>query len=285
MGRNDSGQLYRISNLNQARSRESADVDNGNTDRLTSIDLVTSFGRRITGISIDPNDNDRVLVTLGNYGNNSYLYYSSNATSVSPIFSNKQGDLPKMPVYDGVFNFFNGSEVILGTEYGVWSTSNIDQAAPIWTAEDDGFANVPVFMVKQGYDKRSSWEGDTLYSGYIDLATHGRGFVRSTSLMQMNALGATDNGNLTQTESIEDVLKFWPNPSAGMVSVQLECTARATASVVVRDLNGRSVLDQAFEVQKGSNVLTLNTETLASGVYLLEATAPGFKKNGRLIKN
>ena len=281
-----SGQLYRISNLNQARSRESADVDNGNTDRVTSIDLVTSYsGRRITGISIDPNDNDRVLVTLGNYGNNTYLYYSSNATSVSPIFASKQGDLPKMPLYDGVFNFFNGSEVILGTEYGVWSTSNIDQAAPSWTAEDDGFANVPVFMVKQGYDKRSSWEGDTLYSGYIDLATHGRGFVRSTSLMQMNALGGADNGDLTQIESIEDVLKFWPNPSAGMVSVQVECTARATASVVVRDLNGRSVLEQSFDVQQGTNVLMLNTEIFAPGVYLIEAAAPGFKKNGRLIKN
>jgi hypothetical protein len=281
----NSGRLYRIGNLNQARSRETADVQNANPNRLTTIDLVGSWiGRSITAIALDPNDNDKLMVTLGNFGANTHIFYSTNAMSATPVFQSKQGNLPDMPVYSGMLNFFNGQEALVGTEYGVFSTSDITAVSPVWTPETNGFQNVPVFMIRQGYGRRNSYEGDTLYSGYIDLATHGRGFVRSTTLQQMNPIGVNENDLVsTDVENVQ-TLKLYPNPAETKVSIEVEANASGTIEIEVRDINGRIVRQESRDVRAGVHTIEVELNGLASGVYIARAEAPGFNRTARFIK-
>ena len=74
----------------------------------------------------------------------------------------------------------------MGTEYGVWSASISIRRHPSGRLRTTVFKR-SVFMVAM----TSAVHGATPLQR---IGLRGRGFVRSTSPMQMNTLGATDNG-------------------------------------------------------------------------------------------
>jgi hypothetical protein len=131
------GQVIRLSNLNNARDEASTSVrdtyvSGSITAPNTSVIIrrnvsVPAGGRTITDIAVHPNDPDRVVVTAGNYGNNQYVYYSSNGASPNPTFTSAQGDLPSMPVYTALFNEKSGNrdQLIIGTDLGINTTDDI----------------------------------------------------------------------------------------------------------------------------------------------------------------
>jgi len=80
-----------------------AHIDSVN--KLITVDLIETFGsRNICGIDVDPNNTSRVAVSLGNYGNTNFVFYSNNALSANPTFSPKQGNLPSVPAYSVSFD-------------------------------------------------------------------------------------------------------------------------------------------------------------------------------------
>ena len=81
------------------------------------LDATAFEGRAITSIAIDPENSDNIIVTLGNYGNADYVYYSTNG---GESFTSKQGNLPAMPVYSSIIEKTTG-KVILGTENGIYT--------------------------------------------------------------------------------------------------------------------------------------------------------------------
>ena len=124
-----SNKIFRISNMRQAVDAYTSSPDSANfAPVLTSIDL-PSTGQSVTSISVFTDDANKIVVTLGNYGNDNYVLYSKNALSDAPTFAEKQGDLPKMPVYSSVYtSLYDGSNqghVLVGTEHGVYRTTNI----------------------------------------------------------------------------------------------------------------------------------------------------------------
>ena len=89
--------------------------------------MSSSLAPSKTSVAILNNDADKVVVTLGNYGNESYVLYCDNMLSDTPTFTPKQGKgLPKMPVYSSVFTVAGDeNHVLIGTEHGVYRTTNI----------------------------------------------------------------------------------------------------------------------------------------------------------------
>ena len=73
-----------------------------------------------------------MVVTVGGYGNVSggKVQETFNALDDSPSWSNiwfaSNNDLSKMPVYDAVIDQSDptGSTILVGTEHGVWATTN-----------------------------------------------------------------------------------------------------------------------------------------------------------------
>ena len=140
------GKFYRISGLNSVVDDATGTI----TDSLfavttTQITLPMS-GQCVTSVCVDPRDNNKVVVTCGNYGNDDYVFYSTNAMSDEPTFVSKQANLPKMPVYSSLIERETG-DVIIGTERGIYRTDNINN--PDWVADGFMMGEVPVMELKQ----------------------------------------------------------------------------------------------------------------------------------------
>jgi len=274
------GQLIRISNLSNSRDYASCDVQSA-TRTTTQATAGQWSNRTITDIAIDPNNPNRVLVTLGNYGNTTNVFFSSNALSATPTFTSRQGNLPSMPCYSGMLHIFDGAVALVGTDYGVFSTDNINSTSPVWTKEDNGLADVPVFSIHQANNKRLSWNGDTLYSGTITLGTHGRGFVQTTSLRQPNAFSTPE---VPLVQKAEEGLKLFPNPAKDHCSVELALASRTNVFLSVIDLNGRVVRQVELKgLSAGAHRLPIDVAGLSAGVYVVKAEAGSLKKTGRLV--
>ena len=128
------------------------------------------FNGTITSITFDPNDKNTAVVTVGNYQNIDHIWRSNNILDESPVWVSLQGNLPQMPVYSAVIDVFNSNNIIIGTEFGVWSTTD----GTTWTPEDDGMPLVPCHMLRQ-----QTLPG--INQGVIYVGTHGRGCLLYTS--------------------------------------------------------------------------------------------------------
>lgn len=110
-------------------------------------------------------DEDELLVTFSNYGVSSVWYSNDGGSS----WSEKEGNLPDMPVRWALFNPNNRNEVILATEMGVWRTVNLVATSPQWISSNSGLANVRVDMLQI---RDSDYE--------VIAASHGRGLFSSS---------------------------------------------------------------------------------------------------------
>lgn len=260
-----SGRLYRISGLQGARSYTTADLDSGAT--AVSVDLVDNyFGRNITSIAVDPNDNDRVLVTLGNYNNSNYVYYSSNATDVSPTFVVKDGNLGNFPVYAATFDKGNSNYAIIGTEFGIFSTQNINTTQPQWGADNSGLARVPVFTLKQYRTNKSSTNDMDVLEGDIFAGTYGRGTFQTTTLQTTRPLDISERD---MEGPVDQLIKLFPNPADDKTTMEIKLAA-GDHTIQVLDLNGRVVTSMPYTaVSNGVQRIEVNVSTLGNGLYIV----------------
>ncbi|MGB0897585.1 MAG: glycosyl hydrolase, partial [Flavobacteriaceae bacterium] len=115
-------------------------VENANTASPTWTEISgPSFVGSISDIEFGTNENE-IFVTMHNYSVVSIWYTSDGGAT----WANKEGDFPDIPVKTILQNPLNTDEVIIGTELGVWKTSNFKDATPNWTHSFNGMSNVKV---------------------------------------------------------------------------------------------------------------------------------------------
>lgn len=261
----NNGQLIRFTNLKNAR--DSATSDLANTNRAIQQTTIRTFpGRYITSVSINPNNPNRVIVTLGNYGNQDYIFYSNNALSASPTFIMKSGNMPRFPVYASVINFQNPNQVIVGTEYGIYSTADITAANVIWNRENEGMGNVPVFMLRQQQVGIDKFTGDWV-SGRIYAGTHGRGMMLTRTL---STIGVRENANVSD-EKIKQTISLYPNPAVTHTTIDLALEKPSSVEFIVRDLTGKTAKRIRFnQVHPEVKSLKIDISDLRTGTYVVE---------------
>lgn len=262
------GVIVRVDGLDRANF-DTTEIVNyaGISDSLTTISVRGNLpaGRAITDIEIDDNNPNRVLVTMGNYGNTSYVYVTENALDAVPTWRSLQGNLPQFPVYDVEIYEKNPDILIVGTEYGVWATTNGQAATPVWTDQTNNrFPHVAVYEMRQVSEK--AWTGPVLYA-----ATHGRGIFESRSLL-------TSVPKVTKATAI--ALTVYPNPAAEAATIKFTAPKTGTVTVSVYDLKGQVVLKQTVQITAGTNQVAINTEKLNNGMYIasIEGAAAGKTK-------
>jgi len=291
------GDLYRIANLALAYNFERADVSSpscivsveripvyipGTTDEITQV---------ITSIAIDPQNANNIIVTLGNYGNSQYVMHSNNALAQFPDFASKQGNLPLMPVYSSLIEMKDGDIAIIGTEHGVFSTSDINANTPVWVLDAEMMGNVPVFEIKQQMvgkepitieigDEQVRFDGAT-NKGLIYAATYGRGLFYTSRFWQPY-VGIEEPAEVTNSYL---KLKIFPNPTSEVINIEIESDANAEALVSIYDLNGRLMLSNNHMVIQGSNVLNMNISNLSKGTYLVKTQLEGKTYSNKLMIN
>ena len=77
------------------------------------------------------------------------------------------------------------------------------------------------------------------------------------------------SGGITTDEPIGPI-HVYPNPARERLNISFNCTLESMARIIVRDLNGRVVLEDKQEISKGPNLIQLEGLTLPSGTYFLQ---------------
>lgn len=244
---------------------------------LKKIDLVDAEGEAITqcitSVAVDPDDANKVVLTLGNYGNTAYVMYSSNALADEPTFTVKQGNLPLMPVYSSVIEMTT-KNVVIGTEHGIYMTDDITAAEPNWVAQRNPMGDVPVMELKQQivdlptqtfteYGNEITVEGTT-NQGVIYAATYGRGLYRCDNFILNSPMDIKD------VTSADVNVSVYPNPARESATVSFSVEKAAYVTYQVYDITGKKMQDVVIgNCTVGDHQVSLSLNGLATGTYLL----------------
>ena len=243
-------------------------------------------GRAITSVAIDPNDANKVIVTLGNYGNDDYVFYSTDGEK----FTSVQNDLPKVPVYSSLIEKTSGL-VILGTENGLYTSSDMTT----WTP-DSKIVNVPVMDIKQQLQENRPDRyiylidevGDTTaveYKGItnsnmIYIATYGRGLYKCDSFVN------SDEENIQENVSTAKALEIniFPNPVVSEATINFNVEATSNVSYQIYDLSGRMVQNVTLgNYAQGSHSVTFNVDGLTTGTYIVRVQTGSVSKTSKIL--
>lgn len=262
------GTLVKFSGLKDVYAQE--DVE----EHVVMETIVSQAGSAITGVSVDPNNANHVVFTVGGYGSvvAGKVRESWNAMSESPTFSNiwSVPNLSKMPIYDVVIDFQDesGATIVIGTEYGAFITDN---GGDDWTMSNVGMSltsedlTAPIFDLKQQWRSETSWSSPS-NTGAIYAGSHGRGIFRSDSFLGSEEVVVT---NLNDAEN----LLIYPNPVVGS-SAQVSTANFVGATVIeVYDLQGRMVFSKSPLNNNSSESVFIDVSDLTNGTYVVRAAS------------
>ena len=270
------GRLFRVSGLNTVMDATSGSITDSLFAVTTTEIILPVEGQCVTSVSVDPRNNNKVIVTCGNYGNNDYVFYSTNAMAEEPTFVSKQANLPKMPVYSSVIEMETG-DVILGTERGIYRTDNIND--PTWAFAGTAMGEVPVMELKQQiiYHEdekivKETEEGDfvTVYpgvhnTGIIYAATYGKGMYRCENYKKYSGTSVPENPAVASVN-----VTMYPNPVSGQATLSFSLNESCNVNYQIFDMSGRMVMNQGLgRFAEGEHQVSINTESLSAGSYIL----------------
>lgn len=251
--------------------------------KIFSVSEITgqSSGRYVTSVTSNPGNPQEIVVTMGNYNNNNYVFRTTNAFSSSATFTSIQGvgdnALPPMPVYSLVIDADNPNRLFAGTDLGVWMCDIVQTGVSTyeytWSEQNNTIGRIPVFRIRQEPIKQQGC--NVLYIG-----THGKGFFRSTTLTfpppncdtSLPGWGnAVGTGQADQSGKLN--VKIAPNPvsKTGTIMVELPAnyTKTANLSVKIFNLMGQQVSDILFSSGNGEvQAIPLDVTKLSAGTYL-----------------
>ncbi|MBO7083718.1 MAG: T9SS type A sorting domain-containing protein [Bacteroidales bacterium] len=287
------GTLYRLSNLKAVVDGNTACVDS--TEYAAELTEIALGDQCITSVAVFNGDNNKVVVTLGNYGNDNFIMYSNDATAATPTFVNKQGNLPKMPVYSSIYTIYRyeneaglsvGAEhVLIGTEHGVYRTENIAAASPEWVAETAILGDVPVLDMRQQNMSHPDQVVNTIVDGtpvavvypgirnqgMVYAATYGRGLFRCEQYhVQYSGTGISETPAAVATSNVS----MYPNPVRDDAKICFELNDNASVSYQVYDISGRMVKNERVgNYGQGKHEVNVSVDGLAKGAYVLRLNA------------
>lgn len=273
--------IFRVSNLENARSRSTMNTTTGYnpiTGERTYVETTTEIGQFTqipTSIVVHPTNPDVVLITLGNYGNDNYLYLATAATQAADstmAFSPVAGNLPQAPIYTAMFNARDYNEVLVGTEFGVYSTPNIMAATTVWSSENgNGMEIVPVMDLKQQLLENNAERGIE-NSGVVYAATFGRGFWKSETFASKGSTGAKYFANPASLIEVS----VMPNPVVDIAQLSYSVASNTDVEFEIYDLTGKMVKQINVNNQiAGKHQLSIDANEFKSGAYLIRMTANG----------
>ncbi|HRY32690.1 MAG TPA: hypothetical protein P5531_06955 [Bacteroidales bacterium] len=239
-----SGRLFRISNA-QA------------TPQVTEIGSPSFPTATISCVAVGGSD-DTLLVSFSNYGVASVWRTFDGGQN----WQNAEGNLPDMPVRWAVFHPQNRQQVLLATELGVWSTSNLFSGNVWWTPASQGLANVRVDMLQlRNSDKR------------VSAATHGRGLFLGTYLLDP-ASGLQEQPGSNQQITLR------PNPSSGLVT--LDNPFSGDIELSISSLSG-AILHREKRPNAIAGPLSVDLTRLPPGTCLLTLRHGPHQRSSKLL--
>ena len=279
------GRLYRLSGLNNVYSpNPTLGTANGNiVDSLinwdhpntqTTFDQIQSFTGPVTGICVDRDDADLVVVSLGGFGGTGKVTKSTNGTGAAPTFASIAGNIPNMPCLSVLLDRDDPNIIFVGTEFGLYRSEN---GGNTYEFCDAAFGTTPVFDIVQNW---RTWDEGSRKPGQVYIGTHGRGIWTTDAYLTLPE--TKDNTDLVKVAS---AIKLYPNPVVNTATIAFEATAAGKGAVKVYNLNGKLVLNlEQISLNKGTNTIQLGTDQLAKGTYLVRLLANDKVETTKFVK-
>ncbi|MET3538447.1 T9SS type A sorting domain-containing protein [Chryseobacterium limigenitum] len=221
-------------------------ITNANTTSYASTAITTPAAGTISDIEFGANENE-IIVTLSNYNLTSIFYSTDGGTT----WQNKEGNLPDMPVRTVLRNPDDANEVIIGTEMGVWGTTNFLSASPSWASISGNIGNIRITNLDYRPSTRT-----------VMVSTYGRGAWTTQNTVVNLATG--------EVKSKKDVTRIYPNPSKGISHLRFDSSKYDAVDITIFDGSGRLVYNR-------KNVKSDEEfgQRLTPGNYVLKAEAKG----------
>lgn len=231
-------------------------VESANLNLQTWTDISgPTFTGSISDIEFGETEND-IFVTMHNYNVVSVWYTNDGGET----WLNKEGNLPDLPVKAILQNPLNREEVIIGTELGVWKTSNFSAASPNWTQSFNGMSNAKVLDLDLRDDNK------------VFAATHGRGIF--------SADFTASTASLDKVLSDRKPFTVYPTVSKGNFTVYAKSDLGKT-NMTIFDINGKQVYTSKLDFgNKEKQEVSVN---LNAGVYLVNIIDSNNKKSSNKI--
>jgi hypothetical protein len=226
----------------------------GETPTWTGLDQNLLVGS-VSDVEFGQTEND-IFVTMHNYGVNNIWYTSDKGVT----WNAKDGNLPDLPVKTILQNPLNLEEVIIGTELGVWYTSNFSDSNPTWETSYNGMSNVKVLDL------------DLRDDNMVFAATHGRGVF--SGMFTAESL-SVDANVFTSSE-----IKVFPTVSNGEVFITSLNNIEKT-EVNVFNITGQNVYSKKLNIS--SDKTTINLTSLKSGIYFIKVEEDDLKISHKII--
>ncbi len=207
-----SGRLWKVTGMNTATP--------------VATQLVQKSGA-VSCIEIGATDNELIL-TYSSYSVTSVWY--SNDGGVTWVDKDASGHgLPNIPIRFALFNPLNRKQVLLATELGVWSTTDVTATNPDWQPTNANLANVRCDMLRY----RSA-------DNTVAVATHGRGIF--TTKLPVCPTDVVKTGNMSGTETVLSGT-YINGKTANVIQTGANTTYSAKSYVL---------LEPKFETQSGA---------------------------------
>jgi hypothetical protein len=222
----------------------------------------TNFVGSISDVEYGMSENE-IFVTMHNY-NVVNIWYSADGGTT---WQNKEGNFPDIPVKCILQNPLKPTEVIVGTELGVWYTNNFNAASPTWNQSYNGMSNVKVTDLDLQIDVVTP--APTSYKVYA--ATYGRGIFSGTF---------TGTTLSTDEYAASKGIKVYPNPTNGQLNIAVSSYS-GKLSVKVFDINGRQVYNQ--DVNDFNAQSAINMSSLQKGVYIVKVSGDNLDFSQKVV--
>ncbi|MEX0968155.1 MAG: T9SS type A sorting domain-containing protein [Bacteroidia bacterium] len=278
------GNLYRISGLRNTAMNRVMDSVARFSDTLFSLnfaqygvkeDLIYSGNQAVTGIYIDPNDSNRMVMTLGNYGSfNNHVFLSDDILSANPTFTSVQANLPRMPVYSALISAEDSRKIILGTELGIYYTETATATGVTsWQPGNDGEMDVvPVFDLWQVLPINQEYNGPTLFIG-----THGRGIFKSGALL-------TSIEEKDEEKPVVAKLQLFPNPASEYMNISFKSAGNGASTLRIFSMDGKQVETMNLTPEQVANSeVRINTGAYKPGTYFARLEGENFKTTAKFV--
>jgi len=266
-----SGSVIRISGLRQLYHEEDRSL-------LTQTQIFSS-SQAVTGLAIHPTDPEQLIITLGNYGNSDYVYLLNQAISATGPFDagavSVQGQLPPMPVYDAEFDVRQPSGVLIGTDYGLFATEDIQGTAVQWVHESEELGHWPIYDIRQ-----QKLQGDQITNyGIFYIGTHGRGLWKSG----LYPVGIEPQQPNPESTSPLSELVIFPNPASEVTRLTVQSKEAGTGEIALMDIQGRIVRVLQQPLNAGNNSFELDLKGLVPGIYVVRITTGQRSVTGKMV--
>jgi len=89
---------------------------------------------------------------------------------------------------------------------------------------------------------------------------------------------------LNESQSFEFNVNVFPNPCSDFVELHFTAIKNETITVLINDVNGKTIVAKNFDVKAGSNVFRIPLSDFSNGVYIINANNENHSVTKRMIK-